>query len=88
MAMTHLPSSEGFNRLLSQFTPELDLISERLLAIKTNGGQEYTGWVIKSAMRELNWSSNPNDFRVIFIAGNEPFDQGEMPWQEADRQSS
>jgi hypothetical protein len=78
-----LPSSEGFVRLLTGFTPELDLVSEKLFSIKTNGGQEYAGWVIRSAMQELNWSKNQEDFRVIFIAGNEPFDQGPIVWKEA-----
>ena len=78
-----LPSSEGFNRLLSELTTELDLVSEKLFSLKTNGGQEYAGWVIKSAMNQLNWSNNQEDFRVIFIAGNEPFNQGSVPWQKS-----
>jgi len=79
----NLPSSEGFVRLLTGFTPELDLVSEKLFSIKTKGGQEYVGWVIRSAMQELNWSKDKEDFRVIFIAGNEPFNQGPIPWSEA-----
>lgn len=78
-----LPSSEGFVRLLTGFTPELDLVSEKLFSIRTNGGQEYAGWAMRSAMRELNWSKDNQDFRVIFIAGNEPFDQGPIAWKEA-----
>ena len=78
-----LPSEEGFVRLLTGFTPELDLVSEKLFSIKTNGGQEYAGWVIRSAMQELNWSKNQEDFRVIFIAGNEPFDQGPIVWNQS-----
>lgn len=78
-----LPSSEGFVRLLTGFTPELDLVSEKLFSIKTRGGQEYAGWVIRSAMQELNWSKDPADFRVIFIAGNEPFDQGPIVWNQS-----
>ncbi len=78
-----LPSQEGFVRLLTGFTPELDLVSEQLFSIKTNGGQEYAGWVINSAIKELNWSKDNSDFRVIFIAGNEPFDQGTISWREA-----
>jgi hypothetical protein len=34
-------------------------------------------------MQELNWSKDKEDFRVIFIAGNEPFDQGPIAWREA-----
>jgi len=78
-----LPSEEGFVRLLTGFTPELDVVSEKLFSIKTNGGQEYAGWVIRSAMQQLNWSKDPADFRVIFIAGNEPFDQGPVVWTQS-----
>jgi hypothetical protein len=78
-----LPSSEGFNRLLSSLTTDLDIVSEKLFTIQTNGGQEYAGWVIKSALSQLNWSEDQEDFRVIFIAGNEPFNQGEMDWQKS-----
>ena len=34
-------------------------------------------------MQELNWSKDPADFRVIFIAGNEPFDQGPIVWNQS-----
>jgi hypothetical protein len=78
-----LPSSEGFNRLLQEFTTELDLISEKLFTIKTYGGQEYAGWVIQSAINQLKWDQESDDFRAIFIAGNEPFDQGTVSWQES-----
>lgn len=79
----NLPSQEGFVRLLTGFSSELDLVSEKLFSIQTNGGQEYAGWVIRSAMQQLNWSKDKEDFRVIFIAGNEPFDQGPIVWSEA-----
>ena len=38
-----LPSSEGYVRLLTNFTPELDQISEKLFSIQTKGGEEYAG---------------------------------------------
>ncbi|HEY9602535.1 MAG TPA: vWA domain-containing protein [Allocoleopsis sp.] len=79
----NIPSSEGFVRLLTGFTPELDLVSQKLFSIQTKGGQEYVGWVIRSAMKELNWSKDKNDFHVIFVAGNEPFDQGPIDWRES-----
>jgi hypothetical protein len=82
-----LPSSEGFNRMLNELTTDLDGVSESLFSIKTNGGQEYAGWVIDSALQQLKWSNNSNDFRVIFIAGNEPFDQGNHDWEKAVKQA-
>ena len=78
-----LPSAEGFNRMLNELTTDLDQISENLFSIKTDGGQEYAGWVIDSAIKELKWSDQLDDFRVIFIAGNEPFSQGSVDWQKA-----
>lgn len=78
-----LPSQEGHVRLLTGFTAELDKVSEQLFSIRTNGGQEYAGWVIRSATQQLNWSKDKEDFRVIFIAGNEPFDQGPIRWSES-----
>jgi von Willebrand factor type A domain len=79
----NIPSQEGFVRQLTSFTPELDRVSEKLFKIKTLGGQEYTGWVIKSATKQLQWTGKDKDFHVIFIAGNEPFDQGEVDYKQA-----
>lgn len=78
-----LPSAEGFNRMLNQLTTDLDIVSENLFSIQTDGGQEYAGWVIDSAINQLQWSEKSEDFRVIFIAGNEPFNQGNINWQNA-----
>jgi hypothetical protein len=78
-----LPAQEGHLRQLTGFTTELDLVSEKLFSIKTNGGQEYVGWTLRSAMQELNWSKSKEDFRVVFVAGNEPFDQGPVAWKDS-----
>ncbi len=76
-----LPSEKGHIRLVLPFTTDLDKVSEELFALKTNGGSEYCGWVIKDAIEKLNWSRNSNDLKVIFIAGNEPFTQGNIAYQ-------
>ena len=34
-------------------------------------------------MQELSWSQDQNDFRVVFIAGNESFNQGSILWSDA-----
>ena len=78
-----LPGDEGFLRMIVPFTMDLDKISEELFALKTNGGSEYCGWVIKEAADTLQWSDAPNDLKVIFIAGNEPFTQGKVKYQDA-----
>lgn len=78
-----LPSSEGYIRMVSGFTNDLDLISEKLFSLRTNGGNEYCGHVIQTSLRQLNWSTSGNDLKMIFIAGNEPFTQGSVSYRIA-----
>lgn len=78
-----LTPDEGFIRMVSQLTTDLDKISEDLFALKTNGGDEYCGYVIKKASQQLKWSPSNNDLKLIFIAGNEPFTQGEVNYEES-----
>lgn len=78
-----LPSSEGYIRQVSALTNDLDLISEKLFALRTNGGSEFCGHVIRTSLNQLDWSSSSADLRMIFIAGNEPFTQGSVSYREA-----
>lgn len=78
-----LPSSEGYIRMVSGFTTDLDLISEKLFSLRTNGGNEYCGHVIQTSLLQLNWSALANDLKIIFIAGNEPFTQGSVSYRLA-----
>jgi hypothetical protein len=78
-----LPSSEGYIRLVSPLTNDLDLISEKLFSLTTNGGNEYCGYVIKKSLTQLDWSDLKSDLKMIFIAGNEPFTQGSVSYNAA-----
>src|SRR5260221_1602162 len=78
-----LPSSEGYIRQVSPLTTDLDLISEKLFSLTTNGGNEFCGMVIKKSLSQLDWSSSRADLKLIFIAGNEPFTQGSVSYQLA-----
>jgi len=64
-------------------TNDLDLVSERLFAVRISGGTEYCGQVIQTAVNELKWSDDKGDLKVIFIAGNEPFTQGPVNYADA-----
>lgn len=77
-----LPMREGYIRLVTPFTSDLDLISEKLFALRTDGGSEYCGQVIESSLKALDWEDYPKDLKLIFIAGNEPFDQGNVSYRE------
>ena len=76
-----LGAEGGFIRQIVPLTTDLDKISQELFALKTNGGDEYCGWVIKTACEQLAWSKNNSDLKVIFIAGNEPFTQGPVDYR-------
>lgn len=78
-----LPSSEGYIRQVSTLTDDLDLISEKLFSLRTNGGSEFCGQVIRTSLNQLDWSKSSADLKMIFIAGNEPFTQGSVSYREA-----
>lgn len=78
-----LPSEKGYIRQIVPFTTDLDKVSEEIFTLKTNGGDEYCGRVIKEASEQLKWSSSNDDLKVIFIAGNEPFTQGPVDYRQS-----
>ncbi|MCX8532991.1 hypothetical protein [Chryseobacterium luquanense] len=75
-------SDENFIRQVTPLTQDLDLVSEKLFALKTNGGNEYCGAVIRDASINLKWDGNEKSMKLIYIAGNEPFDQGRINYKE------
>jgi hypothetical protein len=80
-----LSPSEGFVRLVLPLTDDLDRVSEELFALRTNGGDEYCGWVIREAVNRLAWSPSRDVYKAIFIAGNEPFTQGPVDFHHSCR---
>ena len=78
-----LSAHSGFIRQVTALTSELDEVSEALFSLRTGGGSEYCGYVIKTAVKQLNWSHSNDDIKAIFIAGNEPFTQGPVYFGEA-----
>lgn len=78
-----LPQAEGYMRMVTDLTTDLDEISERLFGLSTNGGDEYCGYAIDKSIKKLNWSTSKADLKMIFIAGNEPFSQGNVAYESA-----
>lgn len=73
---------ENYIRQVTPLTQDLDLVSEKLFALKTNGGSEYCGAVIRDASANLNWDGNEKSMKLIYIAGNEPFNQGKIDYKD------
>jgi hypothetical protein len=77
-----LSSEANYIRRVAPLTTDLDFISEKLFALQTNGGNEFCGAVIGQAVKRLDWGSNRSDMKLIYIAGNEPFNQGSVSYKE------
>lgn len=77
-----LQPSDHYIRQVINLTSELDLVSEKLFALTTNGGSEFCGAVIQESLNDLSWSTATNDMKMIYIAGNEPFNQGPVSYKE------
>ena len=78
-----LSSYEGYIRQVLGFSQDLDDISKELFSLTTNGGNEFCGQVIQTSLNQLAWGNNPDDLKLIFIAGNEPFTQGKIHYKDA-----
>jgi len=78
-----LSSKKGYIRQVLAFSNDLDDISKELFSLTTNGGSEYCGQVIQTSLDELEWGNNPDDLKLIFIAGNESFSQGRINYKDA-----
>jgi hypothetical protein len=74
---------DGYIKQISPFTTDLDQLSEYLFKLTTNGGDEYCSHVIFTSLQQLNWDAAPGTYKVIFIAGNEDFNQGNIAWTAA-----
>ena len=79
----NLSAREGYVQQILGFSSDLDEISEKLFSLTTNGGEEYCGKVIQTSLQQLPWSKNADQLKMIFIAGNEPFDQGPSNYKGA-----
>ncbi len=78
-----LSGREGYIQQVIGFSSDLDELSEKLFSLTTNGGEEYCGQVIHTSLNQLEWGKNPDNLKMIFIAGNEPFTQGKLNYKDA-----
>jgi len=78
-----LSPTTGFIRQVLPLTSDLDKVSEQLNGLFTNGGSEFAGQAIQTAVTGLQWSADPQALRFVFVAGNESFDQGPIAAAQA-----
>jgi hypothetical protein len=78
-----LSAEANYIRQVTPLTTDLDLISEKLFTLRTNGGSEYCGAVIQDATKQLSWGKDNNNMKLIYVCGNEAFNQGGINYKEA-----
>jgi hypothetical protein len=54
-----IPRETGWVRLRTHFTSDLDLLSEQLFGLTTNGGEEWCGHALSFAADQLSWFGAP-----------------------------
>lgn len=79
----NLSSRDNYIRKILAFTEDLDDVSKELFSLTTNGGSEYCGAVIQESLNKLDWGNDGDDLKMVFIAGNEPFNQGKINYKDA-----
>jgi hypothetical protein len=82
-----LDAKNNYIQQILPFTTDLDKVSEELFKLKTNGGNEYCGAVIEDATLNLAWTESNEDLKLVYIAGNEPFNQGGVDYKKACREA-
>lgn len=79
-------ASRGWVFVHTDLTEDLDLISSKLFALTTNGGTEYVGRVLQTALQKLSWQKAPGGLKLMVVAGNESADQDkEAPFRDVCR---
>jgi len=59
-------------------TTDLDGLYQKLFALKIKGGTEYVTRVCRDAVRDQDWSKDPQALKLIFVCGNEPASQDKV----------
>lgn len=77
-----ISAREAHVRQVLAFTTDMDTVSAALFALTTNGGDEFCAQVIDHSIKNLKWDAATDAMRLIFIAGNEGFNQGVLPYRQ------
>ena len=70
--------SDGWVRVHTGFTTDLDLVSQELFSLSTNGGTELVGRVMNASLQKLSWTESPQALKLMVVAGNESADQDQV----------
>ncbi|MFO0984882.1 MAG: vWA domain-containing protein [Planctomycetota bacterium] len=71
-------AADGWVKIEAGFTEDLDLVSQKLFALTTNGGTELVARVLKTGVEQLSWDASPAALKLMFVAGNESAEQDQQ----------
>jgi hypothetical protein len=70
--------ADGFVKIQSNLTGDLDTIYGKLFELSTWGGREYVARAIQRSLKEMSWDTDPQTLRQIYVAGNESAKQDRL----------
>ena len=76
---------DGFIIQHVDLTDELDEAYAELMELTIGGGDEFVGRALNEAVDGMSWSPEWDALRIVFVAGNEPADQGDEDFRVAAR---
>lgn len=83
-----LNAENGWVNVETDFTDNLDVVSQKLFGLTTNGGTELVGRVVDKATTSLAWSDAASSLRILVVAGNESADQDQtIPYRDASKRA-
>jgi hypothetical protein len=71
----HYDAKIGWIKKDLDLTTDLDALYQKLFGLTTKGGTEYVTRVCRDAVEQLDWSTDKNALKIIFVCGNEPASQ-------------
>ncbi|MEO1517913.1 MAG: VWA domain-containing protein [Bacteroidota bacterium] len=84
----HLREDKHYVEQLLPLTTDMDKVSEHLFGLAVYGGSEYCGAAIGHALENLEWGTSDKDLRMIYIAGNESFEQGPISYAKVQQMAA
>lgn len=64
-------ANAGWVRKESDLVTDLDVIYQKLFALKIGGGTELVARVCRDALEQQKWAQGKDTLKIIFVAGNE-----------------
>jgi hypothetical protein len=78
-------AKNGYVKVLQQLTTDYDLLTHELYKLKPSieKGDQLVGHALKVSIRNMNWSEDKNNLKIIYLVGNGMVNMGGNDYREA-----